>query len=155
MRNTSKIIGIILCIAIVVWATTVGPEMLSTVNLTVSIWNDQENEHLYFQRGQLRQMFGNYQGSVRDFSKVVELSSRKGDSSISSASAYYQRGQAYQLLADSTFVSEIRRERYYSNALTDFEDSAQLFSIEGNSSAVDLSMYSVEQVRRELLKVER
>ncbi|MBW4482411.1 MAG: hypothetical protein KME14_07700 [Tildeniella torsiva UHER 1998/13D] len=146
---------IILAAALVsLWIATITPELLGTFRLTLSIWHDRGNEVLYYQRGQLRQMHGNHKGALKDFDRVLRIAIHDQSSSISLASSYFGRGQAYYLLAGSPLLNRKKVEEYYILAISDYRTAAELSRESDNLSSENLAKQKIEIIQSALLELE-
>ncbi|MEM6713786.1 MAG: hypothetical protein AAF622_01800 [Cyanobacteria bacterium P01_C01_bin.147] len=137
--STKRVFIALMSMTLLTSCITLAPEFLGTFNHSVSIWRNPEDQVLYYQRGQLRQMYGNHRGAVSDFNEVVKIATQIEDSSIDPAASYASRGQAYYLLANSPFLRREKKKEYCNLAIVDYRKAAELFRKSDNSSSADIA----------------
>jgi tetratricopeptide (TPR) repeat protein len=90
---------------------------------TFLIINNPNNSQLFYNRGTVRSELGDRQGAIADFTEVIKIRSSSSTPNRA-ASAYFQRGQEYELLGNKQ------------KAILDYKKAAQIYKIDGKINLI-------------------
>ncbi len=111
-----------------------GHYYISSLELSWKIVRNPNDIMAFYNRGTVRSQYGYHRGAISDFTQAIKVRSRKPSTLVRAASAYFQRGQEYELMGETK------------RAILDYQTAAAIYKKYG-----EISTY--EQVNYEIIRL--
>lgn len=107
---------------------------LKFIELSFVIAENPKDIRAFYNRGTFRSEWGDRQGAIYDFTQAIKVRSSNPQTVVRAASAYFQRGQEYELLGD--------RQK----ALSDYQKAAEIYKQHGEIDSYKRVLHEIRLV---------